>query len=239
MTTPAQPDTSATDPGAPATGEQTPEPNTAEQPKPLGKPNQQNPSPPAPKPADEPEPKKPATGEDGPDWKARAREWESRSKANKAELAKYEQQLAAMRKALGIDGDEEDLPDHIQRKLTEAEQAKAEAEAERDGIKAEVAYEKAVNSAAKDANADAEALLDSDSFREAVRSELDEDGFTDDDLKKAVAKVTKEFAKKPRFAKATAPARSGGEIPAGPPPAGTQRPRSLTEALGRAYGGGS
>ena len=233
MTTPAQPEQPATGSDAPATGEQTPEQTTTQQPKPLGRPNTTT----EPKPSDEPEPTKPATGEDGPDWKARAREWENRSKANKQELTKYEQQLAALRKALGAEDDEDDLPDHIQRKLSEAEQAKEAAEGERDDIKAEVAYEKAVNRAAKDAGADAESLLDSDSFRNAVRDELNEDGFDNDDLNKAVAKVAKAFAKKPRFAKQQAAARSGGEMPAGPPAPTKQRPKSLTEAVRRGYGG--
>lgn len=235
MTTPAQPETPATGTGTPATGEQTPEQTTEQQTKPIGRPNPVTES----KPAEDTESKKPATGDDGPDWKARAREWENRSKSNKQQIAQYEQQLSAMRKALGLESDDEDLPEHIQRKLTEAEQAKEEAENQRDEIRAEVAYEKAVTRAAKDSGADADALLDSDSFREAVRGELDEDGFTDDDLKKAVAKVAREFAKKPRFAaQGTTPPRSGGEITGGPPPATKQRPKSLNQAVGHAYDGG-
>lgn len=236
MTTPAQPEQPATGPDAPATGEQTPEPTTEsqpQQPKPLGRPN----APTEPKPSEEADPKKPATGEEGTDWKARAREWETRSKANKQQLDQYGQQLAALRKALDPDGnaDEEDLSEHAKRKLSEAEQAREAAEVERDEIKAEVAYEKAVTRAAKDAGADADALLDSDSFRSAVRDELDDDGFTDDDLKKAVAKVAKEFAARPRFALSPAPPRSGGEITGGPPAATNKRPSSLNEALRGAY----
>jgi hypothetical protein len=222
MTTPAQPEQSATDSGTPATGEQTPEQTTAPQ---------QHP-----KPSENNDPPRPATGEDGPDWKARAREWETRSKANKQQLAQYEQQLATLKKALGLESGEEDLPDHIQRKLTEAEQAKEAAEVERDEIRAEVAYEKAVARAAKDAGADPDALLDSGSFRAAVGAELDEDGFTDDDLKNAVVKATKEFAKKPRFAANTPPPRSGGEITGGPPVT-RKRPSSLHAAVKASLGG--
>lgn len=243
MTTPAQPDQPATGPDAPATGEQTPEQTTTQQqpPKPLGRPNTQ----PEPKPSENAEPKKPATGEDGPDWKARAREWENRSKANKQQLEQYEQQLASLRKAMGLEGEdgEEDLPEHAQRKLSEAEKAREAAEAERDEIKAEVAYEKAVTRIARTANADADALLDSDSFRVAVGEELDRiadgDDFTDADLAKAIETVAKEFAKKPRFALTPAPPpRSGGEITGGPPAPTKQRPKSLTEAVSRQYLGG-
>ncbi|MCW2639530.1 MAG: hypothetical protein JWP76_1836, partial [Dactylosporangium sp.] len=93
-----------------------------------------------------------------------------------------------------------------------------------------------VRTAAGALNADADALLDSAGFRDAVQGELD-DEFTDDDMTKVVKKIAAEYAKKPRFTKTTAPARSGGEIPGGPPAAGKQRPNSLNEALGRAYGG--
>lgn len=186
MTTPAQPATGA---GAPETGDPSTEPTaqptveTVEQ---------------------------PATG-DGTDWKARAREWENRSKANNKQLGQYEQQMSAMRKALGIDA-EEDLPEHAQQKISEYEQRTEAAEAKA----VELAYRDTVRTVAG-ANLDAEALLDSGSFRDAVTEELGDD-FTDAELAKAVTKVakSKEFTGSPRFAKHTGAARSGGEFPGGP-----------------------
>lgn len=187
MTTPAQPEAPATGPGAPATGEQTPEPAT---------------------PVDAPQ--QPATGEDGTDWKKHARNWETKSKANEKRLGEYEQQLNTLKKALGLEG-EDDLPEHAKAKLTDAEK-RAEAAEER---AAELAYESTVTRIAATVNADAEALLDSDSFRSAVGEELGDD-FDDDDLRKAVTKVAKEFAKKPRFAKTQGSARSGADFTGSP-----------------------
>lgn len=188
MTTPAQPETPVTGPGAPATGEQTPEPTT-----PVTA-----------------ETQTPATGEDGTDWKKHARTWESKSKANESALRERDAQLAAMRKALGIES-EDDLPEHAKQKLTAAEQRAQEAEEQ----VAELSYRDAVRSAAPNAGADDEALLDSDSFRAAVGEELGED-FDDAELAKAVAKVAKEFAKKPRFAKAQGSPRSGADFTGAP-----------------------
>jgi hypothetical protein len=187
VTTPAQPETPATGPGAPATGEQTPEPTT---------------------PVDAPQ--QPATGEDGTDWKKHARSWEKKSKDNERRLSEYEQQLGTLKKALGLEA-ADDLPEHAKAKLSEAEK-RAEA-AETRAL--ELAYESTVSRVAATVNADAEALLDSDSFRNAVGEELGED-FDDDDMRKAVAKVAKEFAKKPRFAKSQGSPRSGADFTGSP-----------------------
>ena len=183
MTTPAQPETPATGPGAPATGEQTPEPTT---------------------PVDvQPE-------QDGTDWKKHARTWETKSKANEKKLGEYEQQLNTLKKALGLEA-ADDLPEHAKQKLTEAEKRAEAAETRA----MELAYESTVSRIAATVNADAEALLDSDSFRNAVGEELGED-FDDDDLRKAVTKVAKEFAKKPRFAKQGGASRSGADFTGSP-----------------------
>lgn len=187
MTTPAQPETPATGPGTPATGEQTPEPTT---------------------PVTDVQP--PATGDDGTDWKKHARTWETKSKANEAALKERDTQLAAMRKALNLETDE-DLPEHAKRKLAEYEQKIEEYE----NKNLEYAYKDAVRSAAPKVGADDEVLLDSDSFRAAVGEELGDD-FDDDDMRKAVAKVAKEFAKKPRFAKSQGSPRSGADFTGAP-----------------------
>ncbi|KAB2384751.1 cysteine--tRNA ligase [Actinomadura montaniterrae] len=99
-------------------------------------------------------------------------------------------------------------------------QAKYEAEQERastfESELLETRYENAVNRAATNVGADAEALLDSQAFRDAVAAELDED-FDTDDLREAVNKVAKDFAKKPRFAaQQPAAGRSGGDFTGGP-----------------------
>lgn len=192
MTTPAQPEQPATGPGAPATGEQTAtEPTTAPPVDPAGQ-------------------QPPATGEDGTDWKKHARDWERKSKDNAKRLSDVEQQFAAVRKALGLEG-EEDLPEHAQAKLSEAEKRAEEAETRA----LELAYENTVSRIAATVNADAEALLDSDSFRAAVTEELGDD-FDDRELRAAVTKVAKEFAKKPRFAAQRGASRSGADFTGSP-----------------------
>jgi hypothetical protein len=172
----------------------------------------------------------PETGE--PDWKAEAEKWkaqarkhEDRAKANKAALDK------AARQAAPKDG--EPTVEDLQKQLTEANEAREAAET----AAVEAAYTSTVTRVAAQVGADAEALLDSDSFRDAVREQLDEDGFDDDDLKAAVTKAAKEFAKKPRFALAGGATRGGADLgAAGAPPPAKPRPRSLSEAV-RQYRG--
>jgi hypothetical protein len=208
MTTPAEPATGA--PGAPATG------STSEPPATSGQ--------------------QPATGgqNDATDWATTfegmtpdevkqkldfARKWEKQSKANKTQL----DQLTAAQQAKAGEPTAEDL----QAQLTEATTAREQAE-ER---VAELAYETAVTRIAATAGADPEALLDSDSFRAAVSAELGDD-FDDEDLRAAVTKVAKDYAKKPRFAATPAASpRGGADMAGGTPPPAKNRPRSLHEAL--------
>jgi hypothetical protein len=168
---------------------------------------------------------------DAPDWQAEAEKWktlarkhETTAKANKQLLDKASAATAG-----------EPTVDDLKAQLAELSQAHNAAE-ERN---AELAYSGTVRTLAQAAGADPEALLDSDSFRDAVASELGED-FDDDDLSKAVTKVAKVFAAKPRFAatSGTAPARSGADITGGTPPPGRERPRSLSEAVRSRLGGG-
>ena len=143
-----------------------------------------------------------------------ARTWESRAKRNKDALDKL--------KANGKPAEGAPLPEDVQAQLDEAVSAREAAEARA----VELTYQTTVTRIAGQVGADAEALLDSQAFRDAVSEELDEDGFDDDELKAAVAKVAKEFAGKPRFSAApTGPARSGTEINGGPPGL-----RQITEA---------
>jgi len=171
----------------------------------------------------EPTQQQPATGDDwgslfegmSPAEVRRAldnsRKWETRAKSNKAKL----DELQAT--SLPAEGEEDWKAKY------EAEQARA-SEAESRAV--ELTYETTVTRIAAQVGADAEALLDSQKFRDAVAKELDEDGFDDDELKAAVAKHAKEFAKKPRYAAVpTGPARSGTEINGGPPGL-----RQITEA---------
>lgn len=155
------------------------------------------------------------------DWKAQAEKW-------KAQARKHEQRAKANKQALDdakkatAPKDGEPTVEDLTRQLKEAQESRAELEERA----TELAYSHAVSRAAAKAGADAEALLDSGSFRDAVAEELDED-FDDDDLAAAVEKVAKEFAKKSRFAAngSRAPARSGSDMPGGP--AGL---RQITEA---------
>lgn len=143
-------------------------------------------------------------------YKALARKHEQRAKTNKQAL----DDLQA--KAAPAEGEED--------WKTKAEEAAARAEAAE--VRAvELAYETTVNRIARDVGADAEALLDSQAFRDAVADELDDD-FDDDDLRAAVGKVAKEFARQPRFsATPTGPTRSGTEMNGA-----TGGPRQITEA---------
>lgn len=226
---------------APGAQEQAPQQNNPS-PQPLGKPNQgQQPAPGAP--ADKPgSPAKddPKDVSALPDW-AQKLIRDARADAGKARTGAKQQAaqeattelMAKISKALGLDTGGAPTVEDLTAQLEELRSEKADLEV----AQTENSYREAVRTAASTANADADALLDSAGFREAVQAELD-DEFTDDDLAKAVKKVTAEFAKKPRFAKTAAAPRSGGEITGGPPPPTKQRPRSLTEALGRAYGAG-
>lgn len=224
-------------PGAPEQAPQQEAPPQPPQNTPLGKPNQQAPGASADK-ADTEQPKDdPKDVSALPDWAQKLIK-DARADAGKARTSAKQQAaeeartalLGEISKTLGLNTDGEPTVDDLTTQLEELRAEKAELEA----AQTEHAYERVVRSAATDVNADPEALLDSGSFRDAVAAELG-DEFTDDDMTKAVAKVAKEFAAKPRFAKTTAPARSGGEITGGPPPATKQRPQSLNEALGRAY----
>ncbi|MCW2920125.1 MAG: hypothetical protein JWN52_8193 [Actinomycetia bacterium] len=144
-------------------------------------------------------------------YKALARKHEDRAKANKRALDEAAQ--AAQGKA------GEPTLDDYKAQLTEAATAREAAE-ERAAV---AIYKSTVDSVAAKVGADAVALRDSGSFQDAVTEELGDD-FDDDDLEAAVTKVAKEYAKKPRFAKQTGPARSGADLPGGP---GTLR--QLTE----------
>lgn len=145
-------------------------------------------------------------------YKALARKHEDRSKANKKAL---DDALAASKPKDGQPG-----PDEWQKQVAEATERATAAEQRA----AELAYRNTVSRIAATVNADADALLDSESFLAAVEQELGDD-FDDDELATAVTKVAKEYAKKPRFAKQTGPARSGADITGGP--AGLKQ---LTEA---------
>lgn len=136
-------------------------------------------------------------------WKTLARKHETTAKANKKALD------ALQKSAQPAEG--EPTAEDYKRQLTEAQEAREAAEARA----SELAYGNTVNRVAGTLNLDAEALLDSGSFRDKVTDELGED-FTDDDLKAAVTKVAKSFAKNPRFAKTVGASRSGGEFNGAP-----------------------
>jgi hypothetical protein len=197
MTTPAQPDTGA-GAAAPDTGSAPDvDPTTTDQP------------------------------QDAPETDAPETDWQAQAEKYKALSRKHEKRAAANKKALdelqanAAPKDGEPSVEDLQRQLTEATEAKAELEQRA----TELAYSHAVGRAAAKVGADAEALLDSGSFRDAVAEELGEEYESDDELVAAVEKVAREYAKKPRFAAGRAPARSGSDMPGGP--AGL---RQVTEA---------
>lgn len=146
------------------------------------------------------------------DARAEAAKHRTEKKQTAQQVTAEQERLNKVLAALGITADgQEDLPEHAKAKVSEYEQRAQEAEARA----VELAYENTVTRVAGTVGADAEALLDSDSFRSAVGDELGDD-FGDDDLKKAVAKVAKEFATKPRFAAQRGAARSGADFTGAP-----------------------
>lgn len=132
-----------------------------------------------------------------------ARRWEDRAKDNKAKL---DELTARFQPADG-----EPTVDDLRKQLDDAGAAREQAETRA----VELVYENAVTRAAGKAGADAEALLDSQKFREEVADRLDED-FDDNELRAVVAEVAGEYAKKPRFAVAAPVARSGGDFTGAP-----------------------
>jgi hypothetical protein len=234
-----------TAPGAPETAPQ--QQNNPAPPQQLGKPNQQG-QPKAPGAPDKQPSNEPAKtdGEDPqdvsslPDWaqklikKTRAEAADTRTNAKKQAAEEAKQQLTTeIAKALGLNPDDEPTVDSLTAELQELRQANEQLSAQQ----TENFYRDVVRTQAGALNADAEVLLDSAGFRNAVQDELDDD-FTDEQLATAVKKVAAEYAKQPRFQKSAAPARSGGEITGGPPPATKQRAKSLNEAVRRQYVGG-
>jgi hypothetical protein len=156
-----------------------------------------------------------SAGDDGTDWKGRSRTWEDRAKQNKtaAEQAARERDeanatLAAVRKAFGLDGADEEDP------KTAAEKAARERD-EKDAELRTLRLERAAEKAGRKAGADVDALLDSRSFANAV-AKLDptDDGF-DDDLAALVDKALDSNprlkAEKPTPPPSTTDMTGGGE----------------------------
>jgi hypothetical protein len=223
-----------TAPGAQDPAPQQEQPNPT--PQPLGKPNATPGAPPEPKPEPAADPQDVTAL---PDWAQKLIK-DARADAGKARTTAKQQAadeartnvLADISKALGITSDAEPTVESLTEQLNQRQARIDELEAK----DTERNYRETVRTAADAAGADVGALLDSNQFLTDVQAELP-DEFTDEQLNTAVGKVAGEYAKKPRFAKSAPAARSGGEITGGPPPTTPKRPRSLTEALGRAYGG--
>lgn len=156
-----------------------------------------NPTPPANGEPATGDPAKPADG-DGTDWKARARQWESQSKANKdaaSERDKLSGVLENLRKALDPDGAKDDDP------ATVAERAVAERDADRAELRL-LKAERGAERAARKAGADVDLLLDSNGFLQRL-AKLDPaaDSFAAD-VEQAVADA---LAANPRLKAASTP----------------------------------
>lgn len=166
---------------------------------------------------------------DAVDWEAKYRDmakhsrtWETRAKENSSAA----EQLAAMRKALGADND----PATINDRLSKAEQS-AQSYADRAGA-AEV--ELVVYKTALAAGANADRLLDSRTFVDAVDDLEPEDAA--DFVKQVKALVDGHIAKDPTLKAGTAgpgPARMGAEHTGGA--TSGQRPKSLGAAVDQHY----
>lgn len=176
-----------------------------------------------------------------PDWaqklikEARADAAKSRTTAKQTAAEEARTALLAdISKALGMNPDDEPTVEQLAAELEERNTRIAELEANQ----TEATFQGYIRDAAKGLSLDASMLAGWQNFRDEVESELS-DEFTDDDLKAAVEKVAKTYVGRPQFAAANgAPPRSGAPMP-GAPQQQPQRPRSLVEALGRAYGQGA
>jgi len=151
----------------------------------------------------------PATGEQEIDWKAHARDWEKKAKANNKaadELEKFKQ--AAMT-------DQE-------KAVAEAEQRGRSAVLAETGKKLAAAEFRAAAATAGVNLGDAADLIDTSKF-------VDDKGDVDS------AAITAAVKKLAQLAPKAPPGRSGGDNPGGP---GEQqkRPTSLTDAVRRSYG---
>lgn len=149
----------------------------------------------------------------------------------------------AIAKALGLK--EDDAPPDPAKLAEQVATAQAEAEKARNDAQAEIAarderikamaVEKAVLLHADKLGGDAQALLDSRSFGARVEG-FDPDG--DDFAEQLKAAIMAAVEDDPRLKKPEPkPKRSGGEFNGSP--RGRQRPKSLSEAVRGAYGGGS
>lgn len=126
----------------------------------------------------------------GDDWKSRSRTWETRAKANKeaadkatAEAAAATDLLSKVRQAFGLESDgENDDP------KTVAERAQAAA-AEKDAELRTLRIERAAERAARKAEVDPDALLDSRSFATAVAKLDPADAAFNDDLAELIKKT--------------------------------------------------
>lgn len=157
--------------------------------------------------------------------------------------ADHQSRNDAIAKALGLKEDDAPpdpakLAEQVATAQAEAEKARTDAQAEitaRDERIKAMAVEKAVLLHADKLGGDAQALLDSVSFGVRVKDfDPDGDDFTDK-LKAAIKAAVEDD---PRLKKPEPkPKRSGGEFNGSP--RGRQRPKSLSEAVRGAYGGGS
>lgn len=257
MTTPAAPGApegtqGTTAPGAPAGPAQPnidPQPAT-QQPQPpapgaqgIGKPDQGQQQAPEAKPDEG----KPETQDVSslPDWAQKALK-DARADAAKARTGAKQQAaddavkkvMGDIAKALGMSPDGELTPDQLNEQYQQQIEERDARIAELEANQTEAMFQGYIRDAAKGLALDASMLAGWQNFRDEVEAELD-DEFTDDDLKAAVEKVAKTYQGRPQFAaNGTAPPRSGAPMP-GAPTQQPKRPRSLTEALGRAYGQGA
>lgn len=137
--------------------------------------------------------------ETGTDWKAEARKWESRAKANKT----AQEQLAALNKVLNPDTDEDAAPDvdALTAQLAERDKAVQQAKAETAIVRTAIKH-----------GADPDALTDSRRFMDAVNA-LDP---TADDFSTALTDLIAETVKDhPHLAARPRTNRSGNETGGG------------------------
>ena len=147
----------------------------------------------------EPAPEQPAEQDSGTDWKAEARKWESRAKANKT----AQEQLAALNKVLNPDTDDDTAPDvdALTAQLAERDKAVQQAKAETAIVRTAIKH-----------GADPDALTDSRRFMDAV-ADLDP---ASDDFSDALTTLIADTVKaSPHLAARPRTTRSGNETGGG------------------------
>lgn len=160
------------------------------------------------------------------DTRAEAAQHRTAGKTAAQAAAEAKAQRDAILKAMGLDPDGKDTPPDPAKLAKQYSDAQA--------VAWENGTQVAILRAAPSVGADADALLDSNTFLDSLGDFVDDDPTTTE-FRTRMSKHIKDFvAKHPKFKAAPAgPVRSGGDLSGGPGGNPNTRPKSLREAYAR------